>query len=242
MGKEQGMAVHLAKLGDLARAEADRIAAVRAAGAVPDVCGPEIPEAPARGDVEAFMPVEMVPGSTVRRRDAGWHGRRALRCRDAFDRMQDQAARAGGDLQLFTPGQVGAGRDYAALVERVAAIGAKCASLDGAGGGGDGTGWIEAVIRDTRQLDTLRLRIGDGVALQVRRVRPSARDGPGRRNIPTRVIVDLVCIGGLTVAEVLDRHGWHPKTAKNRVAVVWALRQALDRMQGYGLVRPQDVG
>lgn len=225
-----------------AAAEAERYAAVLAQAAVPEACGPEIPAAPGRGKVEAFRPVEMVRGSTVRFRDAGWMGRRALRCRDAFDEMADQAARAGGKLELFTPGQIGAGRDYAALVERVAAAGVKCSAVDSTGGGGGGTGWIEAVIRDVRRLEALQSRIGDGTALAVRRVRPSARGGPDRQNIRTRAIVELVCVGGLTVAEVLERHGWHPKTAKNRAAVIWALRQALDRMQGYGLARPQDVG
>jgi hypothetical protein len=141
----------------------------------------------------------------------------------------------------FTPGQVQAGRDYAALSERCAAAGLRCASLEGLGGGGSVDDWIERVIADMGRLRAMHHRIGGGLAKEVRRVRPSAT-GTGRQMvIRTRVLVDMVCIGERTLSGALRAHGWSD-SGKNKIALSAALRAALDRMQGYSGAVPQDMG
>lgn len=223
------------------RREAEAVSRVRAAGAVPERCGPEIPEAPARGPFQVFQPVEMVPGSALRARPAGWQGRDAIRMGDAFDVMAEQARRQKAAAP-FTPGQVQAGRDYARLVERLDAAGVRCSSLEAlAQRGGGGGSFVDAVLRDRQRLQAMRHRIGDGLAIEVRRVRPSDRGGVRRRAMSDRVLVDLVCVREKCLSEILRSFGWAAST-KNRAALRAALCGALDRMQGYKLARPQNVG
>ncbi|SLN36715.1 hypothetical protein AQS8620_01313 [Aquimixticola soesokkakensis] len=226
--------------------EVARIAAIRARGAVPEVCGPDIPEAPARGPVQAFMPMEQVKGSTERAKPAGYKGRHAMRRLDAFGLMEADAARAftrakaNDDAAVyvapFTPGQVSAGRDYAALAERVAANGVKCSSLEGRMASGEGgRDVMDAQLADSLRLDRLRARVGTGYALSVRRVRPSERGGEGKRRlIRTIDVVNAVCIGGQSLDQVLRVAGWVADT-RTRKALREALCGALDRMQGYDL-------
>lgn len=218
--------------------EAQAMADIRATGHAPDSCGPEIPHAPARTALQAFQPVEMVPGSTLRRRNAGYLGRDAARIGDVWDLMTDQARRAHAGSKHrdrafappFTAGQVATARSYAALTERVAASGVRCSAVEALraatpGGGGD---WIDAVIADTNRLAVLHRRIGDGPAREIRRLRP----GDKRRAIRLRVLVDQTCLGNLPLDAVLRAHGWETG-AKVRNALRAALCGALDRMQGY---------
>lgn len=216
-------------------ADADRRAQeLLARAAVPEACGPEIPVAPARAGLVVEDRWEMVPGSTERRRVAGHAGRKGARVGDAFDRMAEACARRKAG-EPFTPGQVSAGRDYAALVERLSASGVRCSSLEAVAQAGAGGGsFIDAVVQDARRLASLRRRIGGGVAIEVRRVRPSRRGT--RRAIPDLVLVEMVCCGGLSLSQVLDRHAWSV-SGDNLRAVRLALAAALDRMQGWGLVR-----
>lgn len=227
-----------------ARTLAEERAALRAildAAAVPAECGDAIPVAPARGPALAFTPRETVmTDNGPRLRNSGWKGRRALRRSDAFDAMRDQAARRAGKaggVPPFTSAQEAAGRDYAALVERVAAAGLRCSSLEASCGGGGARAVSEAVAQDMRRLAVLRRRIGDGVAKDV--LRPSK--GGLRGAIRVRALVDAVCVGGMTLAQVARAHGW---AADGRVIGVLqrALAAALDRMQGFGLLRPQHMG
>lgn len=228
----------------MAAAERARVADLLARATPPDACGPEMPVAPARGPMLAFTPRKVVQTEAGNYRSVsdGYVGRRAARVADAFDTMTRKAfeahGRAGGDEADFVPpfsvGQVEAGREYAALVERVASSGLGCVSLEAAGrGGGGGEGVQAAVFRDIERLRFLRARVGHGLAKEVRRIRP---DGAKRRVIWARVLVDQVCIEGLSLSEVLDRHKW-PVNGRERDALRAALCSALDRMRGFDLVR-----
>lgn len=237
--------------------EAARIAALLDAATLPVEYGGVVPVAPARGPVQMLRLREMAvsEAGNIVERNAGYLGRRGLRVCDAFDLMtrasvkawQRQAGRAeaqGLDAPRFVPpftvGQVQAGRDYAALSERCAASGVKCSSLEASVGGGGGCR-EEAVLHDLRRLRAMRARIGEGLAKEVRRLRPSAHGGVKRRAIRVRGLVDAVCLDGRTLNGVLRAHGW----TKNRVvygALQAALCGALDRMQGYDPERPQDQG
>ncbi|MEM9524479.1 MAG: hypothetical protein AAF982_10925, partial [Pseudomonadota bacterium] len=59
----------------------------------PAGCGPEIVPAPARGPVETFTPVVMIPEGERgwRSVELGYRDRAAARAQDAFDRMMHQA-------------------------------------------------------------------------------------------------------------------------------------------------------
>jgi len=237
--------------------EADACADVLTRAIPPRECGPAMPVAPARGPMMSFMPRKVVKtdaGNYVTRRD-GHEGRYAARSADGFDLMERQArkvhqremgrARSRGRPETafvapLTPGQVEIGRVYAQLTERCLASGVKCASLEAlrqaASSGGDRE---VAIFRDFQRLRAFHARIGDGLAKDVRRIRP---DGEKRTAIRVRTLVDQVCLGGLTIHQVLTDHGWGTKNDTPRKALLDALRAALDRMQGYDLARPQNMG
>ena len=228
----------------LARAEA-RLDQVKASAAIPEACGPDIAPAPARGAFATFRPIEIVPGSAGTARPAGYRGpgevqhRAAIRRADVFDAMIEDARRrhatrgddAGPFVPPFTPGQVQVARDYRDLVERHAAGGMKCASLDAVTRGGGQGEFIDAFIHDAIRLAKIEERIGAGVAMPVRRRRPSLR-GAAARDITARALVDMVCLGGVSLQRVLIRHGWTGNEAR-RTLLRMALAAALDRMRGY---------
>jgi hypothetical protein len=208
--------------------EADAVAAVLARATPPADVGP-VPVAPARGAMRVHDVEEVVNG--LRKRLLG----RRLEQADVFDVMIAQARRRHGDaagfVPPFTPGQVYMARHYRGLTERHAAGGVRCASLEAGreGGGGD---FMDAYLAVGRELDRLHGRIGPGQALVLRRVRPSARGS--RAGISDRRIVDMVCLCGMTLGQVLEAHGWAVK-GQYRDGVRTALCGALDRMQGYDL-------
>lgn len=205
-------------------------------------------------------------GNLVARR-SGYMGRDGARVADAFDLMTMNALKAHPKaiaaarrvyeervkslpkgqpakpfvapdfVPPFTHGQVAAARDYAALTERCQASGVSCASLDAVGrscGGGDREA---AILRDFDRLRSLHRRIGGGLAKDVRRHRPSVTGGR-RSAIRVRVLVDMVCLGNMTLDQVLRRHGWTSKNETVRADLRKALCAALDRMQGYDLSPP----
>lgn len=219
-------------------AEAMRFEEVRARGMVPDECGPEIPVAPARGPVRVFESRAFYPKGAeefeVRR--AGHMGRKTMARADAFDVMGARA-KSRNARQPFTSDQIAIARHYRDLVERHAAAGVKCSSLEGRGGGGGGGGFMDAVLRDREEIDRLRTRVGGGVAIEVRRVRPSERGS--RRAIPDLALVDMVCIEDKTVSDALKAFGWSA-TGKNIAAARKALAASFDRMMGP--VRHRNVG
>ncbi|MBZ4023262.1 hypothetical protein CKO11_12415 [Rhodobacter sp. TJ_12] len=222
----------------LARLQTLSQAYVMARAAAPASCGPEIVAAPARGASMRFQPEAMVPKGEAdwRAEPVGYRGRDAVRRADLFDKMERAALRAGREVP-FSPGQVSAGRSYAALVEFVSAGGVKLSSLEGriggAGGGGE-VAWIERYCQASERLRRMRIAIGDGAALSVRRVRPSKRAKPGAtgsaRTISDRVLVDGVCVSGLSLGDVLLANGW-AKSGQNIEAVRGALAAALERMR-----------
>lgn len=220
-----------AAVGDL-DAERQRLAAILARAAVPDACGPRIIPAPARGAFKVAPQSQLLPNGADGwvQADAGFAGYQPIRAADVFDLMLRSAERA-GLAAPFTPGQVEMGRRYRALVERHDAGGIKCSDLIGRPGGAGGD-FMDAYLAEGRELAALRRRIGDRAALSVRRVRPGARGGAGRRNIPDRALVDMVCLGNRSPSDVLRAHGWAVK-GDTRKAVAAALCGALDRMAGY---------
>ena len=210
-----------------------RLAEVRALGFVPAEVGPEIPTAPARGPVRMVDMMASYPkgddGFEVK--PAGFLGRKTLRLADSFDVMAAKAARHKKPAP-FTPAQVAMGRFYRNLVERHESAGVKCSSLESLsqrGGGGSGSDYMDAVLRDRDQISALQKRIGVGSAMVVRRIRPSGRGS--RISIMDRRLVDIVCLEDGTITDVLRAHGW-ANDAKLRVALCKALAEVLDRMMG----------
>lgn len=237
-------------------AEAARIEQIKSDAAIPPECGPEMPVAPGRGPMRRFTPRVMVrtaSGGFRSQRD-GHDGHDAAAVADVFDRMDRAAQRANAALNagrrkkglqpvvylpLFTVGQVAVAREYAALVERVSAAGVKCASLEALRQSSSGGGDREvAILRDIQQMRSMQARIGNDLVKGVRRVRPSASDtGIKRSAIYARRLVDMVCCGDMSLAEVLEAHHWAKKGETVRALHV-GLCAALDRMRGFDLVRP----
>lgn len=223
----------------VARLDAERARCAHLLGRAtpPEECGDAMPVAPARGPMIAMARRETVRGEDGRARivETGYRGRKAARVADAFDTMTwaaSRAAKGGVFVPPFTVGQVEMGREYASLVERVAAAGVKCASIEGVGGGGGGEGVQAAVFRDIERLRMLRRRVGHGPVKEIRRVRPG---GAARRVIRALDLVEAVCVEGLSLKDVLRRHGW----AVDRKCIDGlrtALCSALDRMRGFDLV------
>lgn len=234
------------------RAEVARLEEVRALGAVPAACGPEIPVAPARGALCTFRPIELVPGSLGTARDTGHWARgedarrKGARIEDVFARMVDEArtrhAAQGGEGAFtppLSPAQVQIGRDYRDMVERHGAGGLRCVSLEASRGGGAGGEFIDAYVAEGIRIDILRRRIGPGVALAMRRIRPSRRGARARGIITDRALVDAVCLGNSPLGVVLDDYGWSAY-GNSREALRRALAAALDRMMGYDRRHPQN--
>lgn len=214
--------------------EAARLDRIKSNAARPDGCGPEIVDvAPARGPVQRFQPREAVvtQNGQVRVARAGYMGFDALRRADAFDVMQQQASRRAKDTKpLFTARQIAAGRDYAALYERVQSAGVRCSSIESLGGNGGQGSFIDAVIRVGRRLAALDGAIGVDVVLSPRGAQAHA--DRGRRVIRANDLVIGICVGGKTVSQLLQSFGWsRSPTARNKIT--GALCCALDRMCGF---------
>lgn len=209
--------------------EVQRLAAIKAGAVAPESCGPEIPLAPARGRVLPVQPFEMVrTADGYEPQHVGFAGRDAARAADVWDRMADQARRAGG-RDPFTPAQVATARTFAVLVERHSAVGLKGRSIEtaGRGGSGAGNGVMDLIIDEGRRIAAMERAVGNGLALAVRR-----QGKAGRTGIGALVLVRAVCLEGLTVSEVLVRHGWS-KYGDSVARAQAALGDALDRMAGH---------
>ncbi len=215
------------------KAEAVRVAAVKAQATPPADVGP-VPVAPARGAQRIVTDYVALPGGM--RRAVG----RRLEAADVFDRMTAQAQRRHGDSEApfvapFSHGQIAIARHYRALVERHDAGGVRCSQIESGRAGGSGGEFMDAYLAVGSEIARLRARIGAGAAQAVRRVRPSDRGSVV--TVSDRVLVDMVCLQDRTLDAVLVAHGWAVKGA-HRQALRVALAAALDRMQGYDLVRP----
>ncbi|MFN3315075.1 MAG: hypothetical protein ACK46Q_16680, partial [Hyphomonas sp.] len=97
----------------------------------------------------------------------------------------------------------------------------------------DGRDWMDRRLEFSAEVEGLRRRIGSGVAMSVRRVRPSARGARAARPITDLALVDAVCLKGRGLADILIFHGWSVK-GSHRDALSEALCGALNRMIGYG--------
>ena len=222
--------------------EGERVERVKAGAANPSDCSAEIITAPARGPLAPF-------------REGYWHEKDGQgewrnipyrsgcpgQARDIFDFMTDQATRRGGDAP-FTAAQVGAGRDYRALHERVQSAGVKSSkAFDVQTAGRGRVDFMDAYIRDTERLAMFHDAIGSVIAKDVKRVssdrarRVIITDDilaqSDNRIITVRALVDDVCIKERALSDVLGAHGWSV-TGKNRKALRGALCAALGRMQG----------
>lgn len=218
--------------------ESERLAVIRARAMPVEGCGPAIPLAPARGPQVAVVPHVIMPdpkeAGGYKVEQTGWRGFSAAKAADIFDMIAMRAVKRGAKSP-FTKGQVNVARRYRDLVERHEAGGMRCASLEarrssGPSGGGE---FMDAFVSEGEAIAWLRARIGNGVAMTVRRVRPSARGGKGARIITDRVLVDSICLEGRSFRDVLDRHGW-AQDGKNAARLIVAMATVLDRMQGYG--------
>ncbi|MBN8294961.1 hypothetical protein JI664_23520 [Rhodobacter sp. NTK016B] len=206
--------------------EKDRLQLMKVRAHAPSSCGPEIPVAPARGVTLPYAPQAVrATANGYEPQHIGFSGRDAARASDVFDVMEQQAQRRGGSAP-FTPSQVDAGRRYSAMVERHSSVGLKCVSVeaqDRSQGSGAGS-YMDAVLAEGDAIRRMTTAIGTGFALEVTRNR-----GGKRRSITTRALVDMVCIEGLTLTEVLKSHAWsvYGDTVNRAQA---ALASALDRM------------
>lgn len=218
--------------------ERGRIGAILSRATPIDGCGPAIPTAPARGPQVLVTPVAIVPDakdksgwSTV---DVGWRGFKATRAMDVFDDLAMRAAKRGVS-NPFTPQQVAVARLYRDLVERHSAGGMRCISGETRVSTGPSTGgeFIDAFIEVGRRIAWLRNRIGPGVAMSVRRVRPSARGGMTAGIIHDRTLVDAICLHGKSFRSVLEVHGW-AYDGKRVGTLMQGLGATLDRMSASG--------
>ncbi len=223
---------HLRQVRERLEAETARLQAMKTAATAPEVCGPALTIAPARGAVRVFTPVGHTPKGADKweATPSGFAGRAVTATMDVFDKMLALADRQGRPAPL-THGQISAGRHYCDLVHRHDASGLSLSGFDATTRGGSDRGVSEAQLTDAREIAALRRRIGTGTAMAVRRIRPSAR-GEAARLISDRELVDMVVLGGCALASVLARHGWSKKT-DHLGALRVALAAALDRMQGY---------
>lgn len=210
-------------------AEAVRVEKVRASGAVPVDCGP-VPDAPARGTFSAVQTFALYPDGKdgFARKLAGHMGRRTLHRSDTFEVAAALAARNGKPVP-YSPSQVAIGRAYRDLDEWLKSSGIKLSSAFNLSTGGGQGCYMDARLRDSARMDVLRGRIGGGVSMQVRKIRPSSRGS--KRSITDRALVDGFCLRQQSVSDILRAHGWIVKGAHTS-ALQKALALALDRMIG----------
>lgn len=228
--------LNVAKLTDR-NAQAERISArlqvVKDRAKVPVECGPDIAPAPARGGfvLERIKHLDGMTREDFVETAVGYVRRSPIRRADAFDAMIAAASRAKREWPL-TPGQIAIGRRYHDLVELLSADGTKLSQLQGSFGSGDNGNWMDQRLALSREVEGMRRRIGNGVAMAVRRIRPSDRGANARGPILDRVLVDMVCLQGRGLADVLRGHRWQDD-GRNKKALREALSGALDRMIGY---------
>jgi hypothetical protein len=186
--------------------------------------------APARGPQQLVPNFTVTAGGMRRVEGAHWRGLSPLAAAVAQARIRHEAK--GGDREFvppYGPGHIAMAEFYAALVEWREGSALRCSSFEaGREGGGSGQ-FIDTFIQRGLDLAQLHHRIGPDIAMAPRR---HMDRGNARRTITVRAVVDMVCIGGQGLAEVLRRFGWEGD-GKNCKALRLTLCAALDRMQGY---------
>ena len=214
---------------DRLASEARRIEGIKAKAAPPHAMQ-AASVAPARGP-QQLVPNFTVTGGGMRRVEgAHWRGLSPLAATVAQARLRHEARDSDrAFVPPYGPGQIAMAEFYAALVEWRDGSAMRCSSFEaGREGGGSGQ-FIDTFIQRGLDLAQLHQRIGNGVAMAPRR---NMDRGNSRRTITVRAVVDMVCIGGQDLTEVLRRFGW-ADDGKNRKALRLELCAALDRMQGY---------
>ena len=188
------------------------------------------PVAPARGP-QAQVPNFTVTSGGMRRVEGShWRALSPLAAAVAQARMRHDDRKIDSPfVPPYSPAQVAMAELYAALVEWRDGSALKCASLEAGREGGGSGHFIDSFMDRGRQLAQLQARIGDGVAMDVRR---HMDRGNTRSRITVRAAVDMLCLGGVDLTEVLRRFGWSEK-GEHRRQLRDAIRGALDRMQGY---------
>lgn len=223
-----------------ARLAADkaRLASVLDAASIPDECGPDIIAAPGRGGFVLQRLVQLIPQGENEfvAAPTGYGHRSAIRTADIFDRMQAQALRAKRPMPL-TPGQVAIGRRYRDLVEILEGDGCKLSNLHSSGGSSDGGNWMDHRLELAAELERLQRRVGRGIALKIRRIRPSLRAIREAGEDPRGLFSDLdivhrVCVEDWSATDVLRHFRWQ-LNSRNKKAVAEALSAALMRMIGF---------
>lgn len=208
---------------------ADKVAAISAT-AVPQVEMRAAAAAPARGPQQLVPNFTIVGGGRRRIDGAHWRGLSPLAAAVAQAKRKHEARASDRPfVPPYGPGQIAMAEFYAALVEWREGSALRCSSFEaGREGGGSGQ-FIDTFIQRGLDLAELHKRIGPDVAMAPRR---HMDRGNTRRTITVRAAVDMVCIGGQGLAEVLRRFGWEGD-GKNCKALRLTLCSALDRMQGY---------
>lgn len=215
------------------RSESERIELLKARAKVPVECGDEMRTGPGQAPLIPFYPVVVMVDAKGREQavELGYRGRAAARVADVFDLMLARQSRAHFEAHgpLFDPGQLAIARLYRALVEDVSRGNMRGTNLMSSGGGGLGNddGFLASFTDRQRQIAAMRRRVGPLEALSVQ------RGGQGGRVAITCLdLVDRVCVGQLTLSQVLRGAGW-ASDGKHRAILRAALQESLDRMQGY---------
>ena len=207
----------------------------------PDSVSREVPDAPARGRVDAYQGVTMLPqGDDFRAVEEPYRAGKPGVCRDIFDDMTDQALRRRSGKPPFTRLEVETARDYRALHERVQSSGLKMSSVFMQPRRQGKVDFMDAFMRDKERLDMFLAAIGDGIAMHARRIHKtsvgpimevSLSDLQTRRPISNRELVDWVCLRERSFSCALRAFGWSD-TGKNINTLRAALRASLGRMVG----------
>lgn len=188
------------------------------------------PVAPARGPQAQVPNFTVTRGGMRRVEGSHWRALSPLASAVAQARLRHEARKPDAPfVPPYSPAQVAMAEIYAALVEWRDGSAMKCASLEPEREGGGSGHFIDSFMDRGRQLALFQARIGNGVAMDVRR---HMDRGNARSRITVRAAVDMVCLGGVDLTEVLRRFGWEPD-GKNRKVLRTAICGALDKMQGY---------
>lgn len=208
---------------------AERLAGIKAS-AVPHVEMRAASVAPARGPQQLVPNFTVVGGGRRRIEGAHWRGLSPLAAAVAQAWLKHEAKDSDrAFIPPYGPGQVAMAEFYAALTEWRDGSAMRCSSFEaGREGGGSGQ-FIDTFIQRGLDLAQLHQRIGNGIAMAPRR---NMDRGNARRTISVRAVVDMVCIGGQDLTEVLRRFGWEGN-GRHRAEIRKAICGALDRMQGY---------
>lgn len=214
---------------DRLQVEARRIEQIKAQASPPPTMS-AASVAPARGP-QQLVPNFTVTGGGIRRLEgAHWRGLSPLAAAVAKARLKHEAKDTDRPfVPPYGPGQVAMAEFYAALTEWRNGSPMLCSSFEAGREGGGSGHFIDTFIQRGLDLAQLHHRIGNGIAMSPRR---NMDRGNSRRTITVRAVVDMVCIGGQDLTEVLRRFGW-TEDGKNRKALRVVLCAALDRMQGY---------